>query len=287
MSSCSTRPESPKASASPTTRSCSRARARTGSRSRVARAWPSPDPSTLPKGVPYEGLTERRTSGEQEKIVRGGNGPRVGICCSGGGIRAASFALGALQVLQKNRMLHGESKARYLSAVSGGSYVVGGMSSVQRSIEAGDGSPEVPAFSADSPEERRLRNRLAYLTHGPGGLPGAVWRLLLGILVNVVLLGSTVIIAAVVAGWIYGEILPQLRWYYGDKHAGHRYASTKIVPPTWLLVGLLAFLGVAVLLGLVSVIVRRSWSATGRAISGALVVLVGVVAVFALGLPQL
>ena len=59
--------------------------------------------------------------------------PTVGICCSGGGIRAASFALGALQVLQEEGQLHGPSRAKHLSAVSGGSYSVGAMASVQKS----------------------------------------------------------------------------------------------------------------------------------------------------------
>src|ERR687883_459346 len=44
----------------------------------------------------------------------------VGICCSGGGIRSAAFNLGALQTLQSKGELQ---KARYVSAVSGGSYI--------------------------------------------------------------------------------------------------------------------------------------------------------------------
>jgi hypothetical protein len=50
----------------------------------------------------------------------------VGICVSGGGLRAASFGLGALQALQQRLgLLRGERAARYLSAVSGGSYIAG------------------------------------------------------------------------------------------------------------------------------------------------------------------
>jgi Lysophospholipase catalytic domain len=50
----------------------------------------------------------------------------IGICVSGGGLRAASFATGALQALDDRLgLLRGEGCADYLSAVSGGSYIAG------------------------------------------------------------------------------------------------------------------------------------------------------------------
>ena len=45
---------------------------------------------------------------------------KLGICCSGGGIRSAAFSLGALQHLQEEGELR---RASYLAAVSGGSYI--------------------------------------------------------------------------------------------------------------------------------------------------------------------
>lgn len=49
-----------------------------------------------------------------------------GICVSGGGIRAASFGLGALQSIQeRTKLVAGQAPAGYISAVSGGSYIVG------------------------------------------------------------------------------------------------------------------------------------------------------------------
>src|SRR5690348_16341964 len=53
-------------------------------------------------------------------LVEGPDPDAVGICCSGGGIRSAAFNLGALQALDKHQELRG---ARYLAAVSGGSYI--------------------------------------------------------------------------------------------------------------------------------------------------------------------
>lgn len=44
----------------------------------------------------------------------------AGICLSGGGIRSATFALGVLQGLARNKMLH---RFHYLSSVSGGGYI--------------------------------------------------------------------------------------------------------------------------------------------------------------------
>src|SRR5437879_5587219 len=46
----------------------------------------------------------------------------LGICCSGGGIRTATFNLGVLQGLAKKGLL---PLADYLSTVSGGGYIGG------------------------------------------------------------------------------------------------------------------------------------------------------------------
>jgi hypothetical protein len=109
---------------------------------------------------------------------------RIGVCCSGGGIRSAAFNLGALQALQARGEL---ARARYLSAVSGGSYIASAFAMVERSWPwAGvdepvrpeddrddpqnghdDSNPkllaELPAFAPGSPEEQYLRNRSTYL----------------------------------------------------------------------------------------------------------------------------
>ncbi|HEY4146889.1 patatin-like phospholipase family protein [Pinirhizobacter sp.] len=46
--------------------------------------------------------------------------PRIGLALSGGGIRSATFCLGLLRALAKNRVLH---RFDYLSTVSGGGYI--------------------------------------------------------------------------------------------------------------------------------------------------------------------
>jgi hypothetical protein len=224
----------------------------------------------------------------QQEREHGSDGPKVGICCSGGGIRAASFALGALQVLQEKGQLHGEQKAAHLSAVSGGSYIVGAMASVQKSIEAGSSNTNepTPPFAPGSPEELRLRTRLGYLTRGPGGVPNALWRLVLGIVINLSLLGSIVLIAGVALGWLYGWRLPELRWY-----AGNPSGSTHIEPRIELLIVLFALVGIAFAVGIASMFAirprhrrTRQWMAR---ISWVALLAAVAWAVFTLGLPQL
>jgi hypothetical protein len=90
----------------------------------------------------------------------------VGICVSGGGLRAASFGLGVLQQLQEQRgLLFGAHAARYLSAVSGGSYIASAYSANAKTIAdaAGGGAAAVPPFALGSPEELHVLSHGRYL----------------------------------------------------------------------------------------------------------------------------
>src|SRR5262245_36265028 len=85
------------------------------------------------------------------------SGP-VGICVSGGGIRAAAFGLGALEALEKEKGIvqGGDPKdpkdpADYLVAVSGGSYIVGALTMLRSRFNPA-------ADSASASEEQMLRN---------------------------------------------------------------------------------------------------------------------------------
>ena len=154
----------------------------------------------------------------------------TGICLSGGGVRSASFCLGALQVLERKGYLTGPDRARYLSAVSGGSYIAGALAMValcnERERPAGmvreamDPGP----FAEGSVEESFLRNHLSYLTHGPGGLPAFVWRMLLGILLNFALLGLILQVVGRPLGWAYGYFFDSLRL---------RSLDATVAIPTW------------------------------------------------------
>ncbi|HVI54917.1 MAG TPA: patatin-like phospholipase family protein [Luteibacter sp.] len=71
--------------------------------------------------------TEPTTESEREALARRRSAagidpaaPRVGLAFSGGGIRSATFCLGVLRALARNKVLH---RFDYLSTVSGGGYI--------------------------------------------------------------------------------------------------------------------------------------------------------------------
>lgn len=157
---------------------------------------------------------------------------RFGLAFSGGGVRAASISLGALQALERDGDM-GWDSADHVTSVSGGSYMAGAWS-VARVVPA----PAVPASVPEpwaaggvqpGPEERHLRANLGYLlSNSPRGsgqdtiaqtvepgqatraerLPAVVATVLTGMLVNaLVFLGILWVISQLV-GWFY-------RWYFG------------------------------------------------------------------------
>ncbi|HLM84581.1 MAG TPA: patatin-like phospholipase family protein [Solirubrobacteraceae bacterium] len=143
--------------------------------------------------------------------------PVVGICCSGGGIRSAAYNLGALQALQQAGRLQ---SARYLAAVSGGSYIAAAFAMVRKTSTRGgragdDSDPSLiaaqPPFAPGSPEEQYLRNRSSYLA--PDGMAKLFlgYRVLLGLVFNVLfislpLLGVTMLLGV----WAYRLAFPTL-----------------------------------------------------------------------------
>ena len=126
---------------------------------------------------------------------------RIGICCSGGGLRSAAYNLGALQALRGLDVL---GSAAYLTAVSGGSYIA-----AAHFITAASSDPglftRVPVFSRSSPEEQYLRSHTDYLAPGLGGKLGLALRLLAGLTITTVLLLLSLEVVARVLGWVYGD----------------------------------------------------------------------------------
>ena len=183
------------------------------------------DPEPVPS---YLGLVEDPEPG------------KLGICCSGGGIRSAAFNLGALQYLQEKQELE---KASYLSAVSGGSYIAAAFSMVARTWEGRErppkpardpdeaevdlDGPEVrdnghddsdPAafahskpFAKGSPEEQYLRNRSSYMAPDMSALTYVVFRALLGLAFNLVFVSLPLFGAGMLLGeLVYRGHLPHL-----------------------------------------------------------------------------
>jgi hypothetical protein len=155
--------------------------------------------------------------------------PATGVCCSGGGIRSASFNLGVLQALQEARRLQ---QVHYLAAVSGGSYIAAAFAMVSKTKgEDGDDSdprllsPSRPAFYPGSPEEQYLRNRVSYMA--PTGADKAllIWRVILGLVVNLLLIAAAVTVVAALLSLYYrhadpGLIRPPRKGEHGASPSG-------------------------------------------------------------------
>ncbi len=123
----------------------------------------------------------------------------LGVCCSGGGIRAAAFALGALDQLERAGVM---GKARWLAAVSGGNYAATSWTLARVNDRSGHVAADVidwlnePIPYSKSPRHRFLRN-------GPGGLGRSIITALLYIAFNVAVLGA--LVAAV--AWPIGRLI--------------------------------------------------------------------------------
>ena len=131
---------------------------------------------------------------------------RIGVCCSGGGIRSAAYNLGALQALQEEGVL---ARTAYVAAVSGGSYIAASYAAVAAHSPEGELDP--PLYAPGSPEEQHLRNHSTYLAPGLGGEIRLLLRILLGLLVNLLFVGTVVMVAGRLLGWLYGDrLFPEL-----------------------------------------------------------------------------
>src|SRR4051794_28012711 len=135
---------------------------------------------------------------------------KTGICCSGGGIRSAAFNLGALQVLEENDR-NEVSRARYISAVSGGSYTAAALSILRTQTEPGLLALGPDVYQPGSPEEVWLRNHSSYVAPGIGGKLRLVVRVLGGFVINVLFVALTLYVVGEIVGWAYAEWLyPEL-----------------------------------------------------------------------------
>lgn len=164
-----------------------------------------------PPPIPsYTGLVENPEPG------------KIGIACSGGGIRSAAFNLGALQALQDAGVLN---RARYLAGVSGGSYIAAAFCMVRKTWPRGprpekpdqgwdDSNPDLieghPPFFRGSPEEQYLRNRSSYLAPGAFGKIRFGYRLLLGMGINLLFIALAVVVLGALLALVYGAVYPRL-----------------------------------------------------------------------------
>ena len=133
----------------------------------------------------------------------------LGVCCSGGGIRAAAFALGALDQLERAGIM---ARARWLAAVSGGNYASTAWTLARVDDRSGHAAADVidwlesPIPYTQSPKHRFLRN-------GPGGIGRSMIAAMLYVAFNVAVLGALVAAVAWPIGRLIGSkaIQPKFR----------------------------------------------------------------------------
>jgi hypothetical protein len=125
------------------------------------------------------------------------------ICCSGGGIRAAAFALGGMQALGRRET---GKRSWYedvdlVTAVSGGSYMAGSFAIVDHELSPTQRAEALP-YAPGSPEDNRLRAHTRYLVEDPRIATIGLLSILYGLLLNLLPILATIYISAKVLGWL-------------------------------------------------------------------------------------
>jgi hypothetical protein len=118
------------------------------------------------------------------------------ICCSGGGIRSASYCLGALQWLEQAKFL---KNAKLIVGVSGGSYIAASRALVAYGLGDDGGQPP---YAPGTPETEHLRDNTRYLAPDAKTLLAGVLSLLFGVAVTLTLVLTPVFAVAHAWGWL-------------------------------------------------------------------------------------
>lgn len=170
---------------------------------------------------------------------------RLGIACSGGGIRSASYSLGALQVLREAGVL---ARAEYLSAASGGCYTAIAHSTMvattggdfpedpeknpvrpkddkQRARALTRAFQDLAPWAPGSPEEKNLRFRPGYLAAGARGKLWLAANLTYGIVRHLLPFAAGIVLAGALTGLMFHQ------WVDVD-------GGVATLPAVWISVGL-------------------------------------------------
>jgi hypothetical protein len=157
---------------------------------------------------------------------------RWAVCCSGGGIRSASYCLGALQRLGQAGFL---GRTAVIVGVSGGSYIAASRALVAHGLSKDGPGPgaERPAYAPGTPEEQHLRDNTRYLAPDAQTLLAGVLSLLLGVTVTLVLALTPVFAVAHAWGWVLrstGTLTPTTAAHSGAPH----WTASVTAAPWWI-----------------------------------------------------
>ena len=143
--------------------------------------------------------------------------PARAICCSGGGVRAAAFALGGIQALNEQPEGDGTfySTADLVTSVSGGGYTAGSYATVAHNLPVG-ATP--PVYAPGSPEDVRLRAHTKYLIDSKTQLGISIMGILYGLMMNLLAILTAGYVIAKIVGFVVGpHVLHSLRLVAGGK----------------------------------------------------------------------
>jgi hypothetical protein len=217
----------------------------------------APPPLEPPKGGPLAdgpGADRASTAARWEragKLPQSREPAEVGFCVSGGGIRSACVALGALQELRAARELQ---RARYLVSVSGGGYLTGAL---QLALQPRPGRADTPVadpnaarvddvLAPGSVEEDHLRRHSRYIAD-----TGREWAAALAVLLRGLLLSLTLILLTVaVVGFALAAYYRRVPVSTTVDSLRPQFAQRGSLPFPELAPGLLTALGVTVGLAL-------------------------------------
>jgi hypothetical protein len=204
----------------------------------------------------------------------------LGICCSGGGIRAAAFSLGALAELEAAGTM---ARADYLAAVSGGGYAATAWRMVRdddlRNNATGPVAERVVRSLQQPIDGTKGPRRHRYLRHGPGGVGWAVLETAGIVLSNVLVLAALTLALAWPVGWLVGS----RAMYRVLRSSPHLPDNLHLSAELWL-PGIL-LLALALLLLLLSCNPWQNWTALVK-VSGAVAGAGIALEVLLVGLPQ-
>lgn len=207
-----------------------------------------PEPKATEAAVEHSGealkdLTENQQSWRRAynvpgltAVLNGRIEPLRALCLSGGGVRSACVAMGAMQVLSKPRKAcAGASKVDlggaatlldgldYVISVSGGGYAAGARllgvqakppaaktrrskNSPQQHVPPPNVAPVSGRFEEGSVEFDHIRRGSSYIADSPLDLVRALGQVLKNLLASL----ATIVIVPIIAGWVAGWLLARL-----------------------------------------------------------------------------
>ncbi|WP_194825038.1 patatin-like phospholipase family protein [Nocardia sp. XZ_19_231] len=205
-------------------------------------------------GVPGVDLGKLREKADKEQHT-------IGVCLSGGGVRSACVALGAMQTLAKKGVEGVLHQSDYVISVSGGGYTAGAyIQSLQPPAsgygQASSASPETEPlalsdmFAEGSAELGHLRRHSSYIANSPAAMITALAVVARNLATSLLALFAPAVALGVIAGLAYSKFPITA---FTPSHLADTLEGWSPHPvPVWWAIGLCA--GAAALAGCVAML---------------------------------